>query len=110
MSDRPDFRFRLNGVNIPEIRIQRAPVNGSRTGELEIAVRDETIGWFVIDDNSDLSDQDLSHFDMRFKNDTAWNQLDPQQRRKDFARGWKKATPQEVIQVLAVAGVIKVDR
>ena len=109
MSNRPDFRFRLNGVNIPEIRIQRALVNGSPTGELEIAVRDETIGWFAIDDNFHLADKDLSHFTLQYKNDTAWSQLDPQQQWRDFARGWKKATLQEVIRVLATAGVIKID-
>jgi hypothetical protein len=109
MSNRTVFRFRLNGIDIPEIRIQRALVDGSSPGELEIAVRDE-IGWFAIDDNSDLPDKDLPRFTLQYKNDTAWSQLDPQQQWRDFARGWKKATPQEVIRVLAVAGVIMIDR
>jgi hypothetical protein len=110
MSSSPDFRFRLNGVNIPEIRIQRALVDGSPTGELQIAVRDEIIGFFVVDDNSDLSDKDLPRFTLQYRNDTAWSELDQQQRWRDFARGWRKATPLEVIQVLAVAGVINIGR
>ena len=59
MSSNPDFRFRLNGIAIPEICIQRALVDGSPTGELQIAVRDEILGFFSIDDNSDLSGKDL---------------------------------------------------
>jgi hypothetical protein len=52
IDDKPALRFRLNGVIIPEIRIKRSMVNGEPVGDLQIAVNDENIGWFTIDDNS----------------------------------------------------------
>ena len=39
---KPEFLFRLNGIVVPEIRIQRAMVNGEPVGDLQIAVLDET--------------------------------------------------------------------
>jgi len=102
----PEFRFKLNGIVIPELRIQRAMIAGQPEGELQIAVRDEEIGWFAIDDNSHLWDKDLPRFILEFRNETEWSRTDPLQRRISKDKGWKTVTPQELIEVLAVAGVI----
>ena len=77
-------------------------------GDLQIAVRDEDIGWFTIDDNSDLWDRDLPRFVLEFRNETDWQQTDILHRRISKDKGWKTVTPQELIEVLAVAGVIDV--
>jgi hypothetical protein len=105
---KPEFRFRLNGVIIPEIRIQRALVNGEPVGSLQIAVKDDTIGWFALDDSSHLPDKDLPRFILEFRNETDWQQTDTLHRRISKDKGWKTVTPQELIEVLTVAGVIDV--
>ena len=105
---KPEFRFRLNSVVVPEIRIQRTLVNGEPVGDLQIAVLDETIGWFTVDDNSHLPDKNLPRFIMEFRNETDWQQTDILHRRISKDKGWKTVTPQELIEVLAVAGVIDV--
>jgi hypothetical protein len=105
---KPEFRFRLNGIVVPEIRIQRAMVNGEHVGVLQIAALDETIGLFTLDDNSHLPDKDLPRFILEFRNETDWRQTDILHRRISKDKGWKTVTPQELIEVLAVAGVIDV--
>ena len=75
-------------------------------GDLQIAVRDEDIGWFTIDDNSDLWDRDLPRFVLEFRNETDWQQTDILHRRISKDKGWKTVTPQQLIDVLVVAGVI----
>ncbi len=104
-----EFRFRLNGIYIHEIRVQRALVNGEPGGELEIAVRDEIIGWFVVDDNSHLPDRHLSRFVLEYRNETAWSQVDPVLRRMDKQKGWHTVSPRRLLKVLRAAGHIEVD-
>ena len=103
---KPEFLFRLNGIVVPEIRIQRAMVNGEPVGALQIAGRDETIGWFALDDNSHLPDKDLPRFILEFRNETDWQQTEILHRRISKDKGWKTGTPQQLIDVLVVAGVI----
>jgi hypothetical protein len=103
---KPEFRFRLNEIVVPEIRIQRAMVNGEPVGALQIAVLDETFGWFTVDDNSHLPDKDLPRFILEFRNETDWQQTDTLHRRISKDKGWKTVTPQELIEVLVVPGVI----
>ena len=103
---KPEFRFRLNGIVVPEIRIQRAMVNGEHVGVLQIAALDETIGLFTLDDNSHLPDKDLPRFILEFRNETDWQQTEILHRRISKDKGWKTVTPQQLIDVLVVAGVI----
>jgi hypothetical protein len=107
IDDKPAFRFRLNGVIIPEIRIQRAMVNGEPVGDLQIAIRDETIGWFTIDDNSHLWDKHLSRFILEYRNETAWQQAEPIQRRTDSQKGWRKVSPRKLLSILEATGHIR---
>jgi hypothetical protein len=93
--EKPEFRFRLNGRFMPEMRIERSP-----EGNLQIAVRDEDvefIGWFVI----------TNDFVMEFRDETAWALLPVELRRESTDKGWCKTTPREFIEILCAAGVIR---
>ena len=106
---KPEFRFRLNGVVVPEIRVQRAMVNGKPVGNLQIAVLDETIGLFALDDNSHLPDKDLPRFILEFRNETDWRQSDTLHRRISKDKGWKTVTPRKLLNILQAAGYIDVE-
>ncbi len=107
-SKKPEFRFKLNGIVIPEIRIQRAVVNGHPVGKLEIAVRDSTVGWFPVDDNADLADKHLPQFVLEYRCETEWNSVDPILRRSDPKHGWHRVSPRKLMTVLQKAGLIDV--
>jgi hypothetical protein len=92
MQMKPEFRVRLNGVCIPEIRVQRAPDGG-----LEIAVRDAVIGWFVITNDCILE----------YRDETSWAMLPICMRQESIDKGWYRTTPQELIEVLRTARVIQ---
>jgi hypothetical protein len=51
---RPTLYFRLNGICMPELRLERALIHGEPVGELQIAIRDAVIGWLTLCD-ADLS-------------------------------------------------------
>lgn len=70
--EEPKFRFRLNGEIIPEILVQTEMLDGSPIGKSQIVVNDFTIGWFTIDDNENLWDEDVPTFVLEFRNETAW--------------------------------------
>jgi hypothetical protein len=106
---KPEFRFRLNGIVVPEIRIQRAMIDGQPVGDLQIAVRDEDIGWFTIDGNEHLWDKRLPRFILEYRNETEWSRTDPLQRRISKDKGWKTVTTQKLLRMLQTAGYINVD-
>lgn len=86
-TNKPEFRFKLNGIVIPEIRVERAVVNGEPTGKLQIAALDSQIGWIVVDDNSHLADRHLPQFVLEYRNETDWSQVDPILKRSDPTKG-----------------------
>jgi hypothetical protein len=105
-----EFRFRLNGIIIPEIRIQRAMIAGQPVGDLQIAVRDEEIlGWFTIDGNENLWDKDLPRFILEYRNETDWQQKGLVEKRADRQKGWRTVSPRNLLKVLQAAGYINVD-
>jgi hypothetical protein len=104
---KPDFRFRLNSTIVPEIRIQRVCVNGQVSDDLEIAANVPDIGWIVVDDNSQLLDKDLPRFTLEYRNETEWSRTDPLLRQISKDKGWKIATPQELLDVLERTGHIR---
>ena len=106
---RPELRFRLNGVIIPEIRVQRDLVQGEPVGPLKIAVRDPWIGWFAIDDNARLQDRHLPRFDFEFRDETAWSRVDPSIRRMDSRKGWQSVSPRKLMKFLQHVGYIDVE-
>ncbi len=106
---KPEFRFRLNSIVIPEIRIQRAMIDGKPVGDLQVAVRDETIGQFTIDGNENLWDKDLPSFILEYRNETEWQQKELVEKRTDRQKGWHEVSPQTLLEALQAAGYINVD-
>jgi hypothetical protein len=90
----PEFRFRLNGIYLPEINVRRGPDGGN-----ELAVRDWNIGWFAVDDRPD--------FILEYRDETAWALLPMEMCHASVDKCWNRATPQELIGVLWVVGVLK---
>jgi len=92
----PEFRFCLNGEVIRNIRVQHEMIDGQPIGKRQIAVEDEAIGWFTIDDNENLWDKDLPKFVLKY----ATIPLTARQ-------GWQRVTTKELLDVLESAGLIK---
>jgi predicted glutamine amidotransferase len=92
----PEFRFCLNGEVIRNIRVQHEMTDGQPIGKWQIAVEDEAIGWFTIDDNENLWDKDLPKFVLKY----ATIPLTARQ-------GWQRVTTKELLDVLESAGLIK---
>jgi hypothetical protein len=65
MPNKPEFRFRLNGIYIPEVRVQRETPDG----DIQLAVRDEDLGWFVIDNNEGIHEA-LPMFALEYRDET----------------------------------------
>jgi hypothetical protein len=99
----PKLRFRLNGEIIPEIDIRYVIVDGYPTGDREIAVKDEALGWFTIDDNTNLWDNDLPKFVLEYRNESVPAEI----RRTLPNRGWVQVTTKELLNVLQATGVIQ---
>ena len=102
MSSIPDFRIRLNGVSIPEIRVHRETPGG----EVQLAVRDEKLGWFVIDDNVGLHET-LPQFKLEYRDETSWALLPVEMKQASEDKGWNTTTSQELITILWTTGVLK---
>jgi hypothetical protein len=94
MAAKPEFRIRLNGVWVPEIGVRRTPDGGN-----ELTLKLEELGWIVVDDRPDLI--------LEYRDETAWALLPIEFCQTSQDKGWNRATPQELIGVLWVAGVLK---
>ena len=103
MPTKPEFRFRLNGSYMPEIRVQRE----TSDGEIQLAVRDEDLGWFVIDNNENLRSDALPKFVLEYRDETSWALVPVEVRQASEDKGWNRTTPQDLVGVLWVAGVIE---
>jgi hypothetical protein len=104
---KPEFRFKLNGIIISEIRIQRALVNGQPIGELQIAVNESSLGWFSLDNNENLWDEALPKFSLEYRDQSAWALLPTTERCASKDKGWHRTTPEELIGILYSSGVIE---
>src|SRR5689334_5317233 len=102
MPSKPDFRIRLNGTFIPEIRVQRETPGG----EIQLVVRDEDLGWFVVDNNEGLVDG-LPRFALEYRDETSWALLPKPLRQSSEDMGWNRTTPDELIEVLQFTGVLR---
>ena len=91
----PEFRFCLNGEVIRSIRVQNEMIDGEPIGKLQIAVEDEAIGWFTIDDNENLWDKDLPKFVLKYTTIPM-----------EAGQGWQRVTTTELLEVLESAGLI----
>jgi hypothetical protein len=92
----PEFRFCLNGEIIRSIRVQHEMVDGKPTSKRQIAVEDEAIGWFTIDDNENLWDKDLPKFVLKYTTIPM-----------AAGQGWQRVSTKELLNVLASAGLIQ---
>jgi len=92
----PEFRFCLNGEIIRSIRVQHEIVDGKPTSKRQIAVEDETIGWFTIDDNENLWDKDLPKFVLKYTTIPMAAE-----------QGWQRVSTKELLNVLESAGLIQ---
>jgi hypothetical protein len=94
---------------IPEMRVERALVNGEPVGNLRISVRDEQLGWFAIDNNENLWDKNLPQFVLEFRDESRWEQLDPIAKRSDPLKGWQRVSPRRLLKILQMTGHIDID-
>jgi hypothetical protein len=84
----------LNGVYLPNIRVQLAPDGGN-----EIAVQDEELGWFTIDQRRDWV--------LEYRDETAWGLLPEEMKQASVDKGWNRTNARELIGILWVEGVLK---
>ncbi len=87
----PEFRFRLNGTILPEINV----MDGGKT----LAVKDRELGWFVVLDDPAMV--------LEYRDETAWALLPIEMCQASVDKGWNRVTPQQLIGVLWVVGVLK---
>jgi hypothetical protein len=92
---KPDFLIRLNGVYIPEINVRRS-ADGERN---ELTVKDKEVGWIVVDDMPGML--------LEYRDETAWALLPLEVCQASTDKGWNQATPEELIGILWVVGVLK---
>jgi hypothetical protein len=99
----PKLRFRLNGEIMTEIDIRYVIVEGCPTGDREIAVKDDALGWFTIDDNRNLWDDSLPKFVLEYRDENIPAEI----RRTLPNKGWVRVTTKELLSVLQASGVIQ---
>ncbi len=102
MSSKPDFRIRLNGIYVPEIRVKRETPDG----EIQLVVLDADLGWFVVDGNEGLADG-LPEFILEYRDETSWALLPVEMIQDSVDKGWNHTTPHQLIGILWTAGVLK---
>lgn len=94
MPSKPEFKIRVNGIFMPEINVRRGPDGGS-----QLVAMDEELGWFVVDNRPDLV--------LEYRDETAWALLPLEMRHASVDKCWNRTTPQELIGVLWIVGVLK---
>jgi hypothetical protein len=103
----PEFNFRLNGWVFPMIIITREKVNGRLTGRRHISAWLDGVGRFLLDDDDSLWARTNPAHVLEYRNETDWQRLSPQERHTDKNDGWRKASPDELVQILINVGVIR---
>lgn len=103
----PLFNYRLNHVVVPMVFINREKVNGKLTGKWHIAVWIDGVGRFKLDDETGLWKRTIPPHVLEIRNETDWEQLDAVQRQRDKNDGWQRVTPDELVEKLIEAGVIR---
>ena len=95
MPEKPEFRIRLNGIHVPEINVRRGPDGESN----ELLTNDPELGWIVVDD--------MPRMLLEYRDESAWELLSMEMCQASLDKGWNRTTPQELIGVLWVVGVLK---
>ena len=107
LTAKPEFLIRLNGVRIPNVRVQKAPDGGYDLAvRLDIAiqnddksVQDTDLGWFVVGYGQD--------FLLEYRDETSWALLPVEMKQASVDKGWNRTTPVELIGILWTAGVLQ---
>jgi hypothetical protein len=103
----PAFNFRLNGQVFPMIIINREKVDGKLTGRRHISAWLDGVGRLLLDDDDLLWERTHPPHVLEYRNETAWQGLSPQERQSMQNDGWRKASPDELVQILIAQGVIR---
>jgi len=106
-SSKPEFRIRLNGFYVPNIRVQKSPDGGYDLAvRTDISIRDEDnsvketdLGWFVVSEGPGMV--------LEYRDETAWALLSDEMKRLSIDKGWNACTPEELIGILWNAGVLQ---
>lgn len=104
---KPEFRIRLHGSYVPNLRVQKSPGGGYDLAvRADIAIQDDDnsvhdvdLGWFVVSDRPDLI--------LEYRDETAWALLPVEMKQVSVDKGWNRTTPSELIGILWAAGVIR---
>jgi hypothetical protein len=94
----------VNGIYMPEINVRRK--NKDPKGDIELVVRDENIGRFVVDENKDIH-SGLPKFVVEYRDEDAWALIPDEMRQASTDKGWNTTTAEGLIRVLWYAGVLK---
>jgi hypothetical protein len=94
---------------MPEIFVERAMVDGEPVGAWEIAVEVDGLGRFTPNDNSNLWDPALPQFVLEFRDETSWALLPQAERWGSTDKGWSRARPQELVEIMQSEGVISIE-
>lgn len=106
---KPEFSFRLNGVIVPMVFVNRERVGGKLTGRRHIAVWIDGVGRFTIDDDSNLWEMTFPKHVLEYRNETEWENADSTVREISQTDGWQRVTPDELVEVLVLAGVVNAE-
>ena len=103
----PIFNYRLNHVVVPMVFIKRERINGKLTGQWSISVWLDGVGRFKLDDETGLWERTIPHHVLEIRNETEWQQIDAVQRQGDKNEGWQRVMPDELVEKLIEAGVLR---
>src|ERR1039457_3323067 len=101
------FNYRLNHVVVPMVFNNRERANGKLTGKWSISVWLDGFGRFKLDDDTGLWERTIPNHVLEIRNETEWEQLDPSVRQLDKNEGWLRVTPDEMVEKLIEAGVLR---
>ena len=94
---------------MPEIFILHPLIDEEPVGEWQIVVDIDGLGKITLDDNFNLWDPALPQFILEFRDETSWALLPQTERHASVDKGWYRTTPQELVEILESAGVIKTE-
>jgi hypothetical protein len=98
---RNEFGIRVNGVLIREIAIRSLAADGGQSDERsQLMVRDPDLGWFTIEDEDEDLAAGLARFVLEYRDERAWEEVDPLLRPLSGGEGWRRLTSQELIALL----------
>lgn len=102
-----EFNFRLNGCVFPMVIINRERVNGKLTGRRHISAWLDGVGRFLLDDDDSLWERTNPAHVLEYRNETERKCLSSVERQSMQNDGWRRVSPDQLVQILITAGVIR---